>query len=863
MKNIFRKVATIAGSALMIGATAAMAAAAAYPAPFVENGAANVAVVYGSTAAVSDVVGAANIGSDLATELAAQTASGGTTSAASVSGEGIALSSGSTKIWLNTSLNTALTTLTKTDLPTILGEYTFSGNVDSKITSTLTIGTNNVTFAKQPSSNDDPVIGITTVTSSSRPLYTAAITMPAIAFNHSDSEGETIELFGRTFIVSTATDGTNLVLFSSAEQVNLVAGGSSPNPSATVTIADVDYVIELVTGTSTTATIAIDGTSKEINEGSSKKVGGIDIAVKSVTESTALDTVTASILVGSNKLTFTNGTQVLTGSDDDPVDGTYVTFTGATPQVLTGLSVAVYAPDTSTDAVLVGESFTDPVFGSFKLDFSGLNVPLDSDARDTIMIDKAGDKGMSLTLTDSDANTNTFDFVYNTSSTTFLADSNSDRISLLEGQPLGENNFTMVGNEDYGHLIQVTRIYNNTGTSYSKDAVSFKDVMSGDPYTMDPTSEGAGRLTIDGRQYTVAYVGSGDTGNVTLTYPTSDSSATQFVLFPTIKTANGALVSLYEPQTINLSARTGILIPDGDGYTTVATTYLGDANGAGGNWTVGTTNVNLSTGGGVNTTATIGKLVYHINSTGTVNQSKWTLVRPGATGTEILQPAIVLFEGKDDSSNYEAVVIDVEAAAAGTSSDPLGVNDVYFSSPTVWDGLQLRSDSDITESLDWFGTMVTEDSNTASQKIVTISYPKEQVYANVFVSETDATVSGGTVTGGSATELGAITVEDSEVASVASKNLIVVGGSCVNTVASELLDGAACGESFTTASGIAAGEAIIKSFDRSGKTALLVAGFNAADTTKAVTYLTNNAVDTTVDAALKVTSATEATAMVA
>ena len=78
MKNIFRKVATIAGSALMIGATAAMAAAAAYPAPFVQSGAANVAVVYGGNAAVSDVVGAANIGSDLATELAAQTASGGT-----------------------------------------------------------------------------------------------------------------------------------------------------------------------------------------------------------------------------------------------------------------------------------------------------------------------------------------------------------------------------------------------------------------------------------------------------------------------------------------------------------------------------------------------------------------------------------------------------------------------------------------------------------------------------------------------------------------------------------------------------------------------------------------------------------------
>jgi len=56
---------------------------------------------------------------------------------------------------------------------------------------------------------------------------------------------------------------------------------------------------------------------------------------------------------------------------------------------------------------------------------------------------------------------------------------------------------------------------------------------------------------------------------------------------------------------------------------------------------------------------------------------------------------------------------------------------------------------------------------------------------------------------------------------------------------------------------------LIQSFTRSGKTALLVAGYNAADTEKAVTYLLNNDVDTAVGMKMKGTSATQATVVTA
>jgi len=63
--------------------------------------------------------------------------------------------------------------------------------------------------------------------------------------------------------------------------------------------------------------------------------------------------------------------------------------------------------------------------------------------------------------------------------------------------------------------------------------------------------------------------------------------------------------------------------------------------------------------------------------------------------------------------------------------------------------------------------------------------------------------------------------------------------------------------------GVAAGEFLIQSFDRSGKTALLVAGYNAADTEKAATYLLNEDVDTSVGMKYKGMSATEATVVTA
>jgi len=881
MKFNFRKVSAIASSVLMIGMTAGLAAAANYPAPFVVGGNADVAIVYGTGTGVSalDAIQGGNLQSNLQSFMGV--GSGTTTS---TTGETVSLDTSGTRIWLNTSLNTAKSTLTESNLPTVLGDTTFSGNVDAKITSTLKfqgglaaggVNSGKVIFAKQPKSSFDPVIGISigTGTGGSNILYNATATFKSVKFNNSDSEGESITLFGREFVVSTATDATDLVLFSSAESVSMVSSKENPNPSVTVNVAGTDYTVTLVTGTSTTATVAVDGEQKEINEGSSKKIGGIDIAIKSVTESTALDTVTATLLVGSEKITFTDGSTVTKGSDDDPVRGTLAYVIGG-PSAATEITVAVSRPDNSDDAIGVGESFVDPVFGSFKIDFVGLNSPLDDTTRDKISILNSGEKTLDISLTTDDGDAGSFEFAHNQSGQWRLGDDSNNTIFVREFANVTEDEYIFIGNEDYGHLLEVTDLFNSTGGDHTKHRAKFQDVISLTTYDTTFTSDTAGDLTVDGKTYTLTFNAAGGTDRVQVKYPTGDSSANQMVLYPTMQTQRGARVAIYEPLVIDLSATlagtdilTGFRLPDGDGYTSVAVDFTGNSSGSGTpatSWSFGGIPVNLSStdATGNHTAITIGRLTYNFTSdANTVNFTKIYLVDPrsgSAQNANIDQPALILFEEKDDSNNYEAIVVDLISDPAGSSTDAVRVNDILFSSPTSYSAT-LKSDSDIEQEVDWWGTLVSSDSNTAGHKTSEISYPDNQLYAQIFVGEVGSSVSGG-VSGGSA-QLGEVLVRDNEVSSVSSKNLIVIGGSCINSAAANLLGGASCGSSFTDATGVGSGQFLIQSFGdaySTGKIALLVAGFEAPDTTNAGTYLRNQVVDTAAGNKYTGTSSTSA-----
>src|SRR3989344_311682 len=256
--KFFRKISAIAASALMLGMTLGVAAASNYPAPFVVGGSADVAIVYGTGEGVSnlDLVQAGNIQSNLQSYM-----TGSTSSTTSVTGEVADLfGSGSSQLYINGTLNSVKSGgLSKSNLPTILADKTFSGNVDTTVTQTITMGSDPVLeFAKQPTSEDDPAFVWSFSTTSGKYLYNASITFSkAVNFTHADTEGEEIDFFGTTWTISSATDNTDLVLLKSAEKLTLYRRDPlDGSESSTVTIEGETYTVELTGASDTAATVA-------------------------------------------------------------------------------------------------------------------------------------------------------------------------------------------------------------------------------------------------------------------------------------------------------------------------------------------------------------------------------------------------------------------------------------------------------------------------------------------------------------------------------------------------------------------------------------------------------------------------------
>ncbi|MEK6915681.1 MAG: hypothetical protein AABW89_04035 [Nanoarchaeota archaeon] len=889
MKFNFRKIASTLASTAILGSTVAFAAAANFPAPFVQNGAADVAIVYGNSLDLVAVT-------DISTSLSSALASSGSGSPAT--SEAYPLFTSSTPIQLNNSISSVRSSITSSNLPAVLGDEDFSGNVDATATFSIVPGTNRVTFAKQPTSSDDPINAVTMSSAASSYLYNSTINFNKVVnFTHADSKGEDITLFGQKFLVGSATDTTTLVLFKSAEKLYLSVGGTTSTPSQTVTVGEETYTVELTAATDTSATIKVTDSSggseqKEVNEAASKKIRGLEVSVNNADESTATNVIQAEVVVGASRIKLQDASEVLVGSDDDPIQGTRVSFqSGSTPTTypgnITKVTVQVFAEDGSSDALAEGDSFEDPVFGSFRFVYEPSS--LTEEQWDEIVVKPSGNDHIAFSATNWQGKSVTSqEWVNNESGGTlgpFLGDSNEYRIYVREMATINESAYTVVGNEDDGLLVKLRTLTNSSGggNTYSSDKVTFENVFdSTETFDAVINGEGTGSIDIAGKTYTVTYYeNASDSGNgagrVLLQYPDS-STATQMVLFPSIETKNGAKMMFVEPLTLNLSSNTGqtgvaytdtnltgILIPDGDGFTTTAIADPGDP--AGGNWTFGGTAINTSSNNSM--TFAVGTLTFNVSASSVRNQVSLNLMDPSSGGTRITSPAMVLFEERDESSNYQAIVLTSGGAGISTSGAQITDSDFTWNTDTdmgnpgsAWGavGLQSESNDDLYYMEDQWGTKIETDESNTNAYSVTVIYPDEQVTANIYVDSLATTGS---------TTLGDVKVMDDELASsgMSGKNLIVVGGSCVNTAASTLLGGSAgCGASWTAATGAGSGEWIIQSFANpwaSSKIATLVAGWEQGDTANAATYLKTQNPKTDVGHKLTGTTATAATVVTA
>ena len=167
---------------------------------------------------------------------------------------------------------------------------------------------------------------------------------------------------------------------------------------------------------------------------------------------------------------------------------------------------------------------------------------------------------------------------------------------------------------------------------------------------------------------------------------------------------------------------------------------------------------------------------------------------------------------------------------------------IIFHIDIISEGKEIGTwDNDV---MDHYGNIIKSPESYSNNDRVVIKVPSEKVYGKVSIFGSEKIVEDTSVNLNPTT-----LIKTDAVATGLNDNLIVVGGSCINTVAANLLGGSYCGSDFTSKVGISSGQALIQVFNNpyaEGKIAILVAGYDAADTTRAVNYLINNEVSNTV-----------------
>jgi hypothetical protein len=834
MRFNIRKIASVLASGAMMASTIGFAAAASYPAPFVVGGDANGAVIVGANAAATDWAAAVEISSDLSRRVTADA----TTSTVS-GGAAKSLASGSDLVYLNDDLAENVQTITDSDLPTMLKDETFTDDAgtDFDYEQTVVLGTktnNGLAYGDSGNDLDEPVVHVAMTDNTANPVFNLSISFDkATDLAHAtNSEGEEITFFGRTYTIGTATTNTSLVLLGGAAETTINVGEST-----TVEVSGESYEVTLNAisdATTAQASISVNGVTKNFAEGNTKKLSGIDVFADTVFRSGDNQGYIV-VQLGSDKLTLETGSAVTQGSDNDDIEGTLVTFTGRVNN-LTALSFTIVASDSEVDHILQGESFVDPIFGSISLDFvdlkngpefTGTKAYVDmSPTRKLLQVTKEGDRELGLKVEIPGQGPVTIPFEYQGR----LADDDNDTIRVVEGQVLVDEDYFFLNSGNYQHMMRLTKV---SLSESSKSDVHFKDVITGKTYTdlvnnnidINETAKTTTTFVIDGQTFTMEsvnasavriyssdFTGAGKLGNY--------SSAGTVSVFPYIELLDGkdTRFAFVDDVTI-INARSGIILDLPTGTLTIANVSAANA-----------------------TAQKVGGIAYSINVT-TQNDTNANLTisvtsnaNLSAGGTKETVTGI-LFVEEEDKTEDTTTTKNVVWIGANSSTTYSQTEIPAFSGTSAGGNFDTDTydDADFTGYLTNFGTYVLRDKSDSNQDVAGLTYSANQMYAELFISEV-----GSSITPGSSGSGGQVNVvKDTEVTSVSGLNLFVVGGSCVNAVAAKMLDSDTplCGAEWTAQTSAGSGQYIIKSMAspyNAAKTAVLVAGYNAADTKNAV-----------------------------
>jgi hypothetical protein len=797
VKINFRKVASVLTSAVMLSSTIGIAAAANYPAPFVKSGNADVAVVWGSSAQASDLVAVTDITADLQAELASQTATSGSSEGSSTvsGGDFVKLERSTDKFNLGESTNDFYSSLDSDELSAVLADGIYENDANDEFDFTQKI-----------------VLGELNLTHFQDDDLSEE---PRIGFDIAD--GTEVLNYTLDFTPDAAEGGAN---FDDLETTDLTLLGRS---YYVVQAQNVSNKPKLTLLDSANSAIVTEGESSTVSVGDSS----YDVSIDFIDSDEVILTIDGTT---TNKLSE--------GDVFKLADNTYV----AVKNILYSAKDA-------------GVSKAEISIGSGKIVLQdGQEVTINNE--DVSDIDKYNDATLTSHITM--ANGGDIDKIVLTWAT-------GDDEWLVPGRDLVLPGFETIKVSMGGFNVptkEVTMLENDGEDSIKLDTsvedgdVSFNLVYNNDTQILGYGKSATKRLVTSSNAsinldkdtddwFVASWVNGDDAESYVLEISDiTDTDATKNTT--TLKSvASGS----------NLAKELDIAEAEDFGRVRLTLVSASEQSGA--------ITVGLSAAGGSGTvsfnrlyTKEGLRVQLPVNTTNSGNAGNLNLSANPAS-------FIVQFTEEDEDGTIGSG--DSFNVTLGLNSD--GEAQVSTVGTSTLSGTSTFETDDGSNTFVGYvesplASMITFDTD-GDQDTVEVEYHGEESFADVFVSEAGAVISSdGTTTttsSGTVKRLGSVAVSDAEASSVSTKNLIVVGGSCVNSVAADLLGGALCGANFESKTGAGSGQFVIETFARSGgKVATLVAGYNAADTTNAAKYLTTQTVDTAAGKRYVGTSATSA-----
>jgi hypothetical protein len=598
--------------------------------------------------------------------------------------------------------------------------------------------------------------------------------------NYTQMVGTDMPLLGSTYYVLAAST-TQVDLLDTAERQTWAVGQSGTVGGHSVTLTFVD---------SSSAKFTVGGESITVDEGSYKKIPGTDsyVAVTDVSyQDYASGIQTAEFSVGSGKIELIDGEEAELNNED--IDGLEVTLTdGASTSFLRTLTLTWKS---DRDSFLTEtNALTMPEFSQISLAFGGLNLPsspetISIDNGDTLTLDM-GNYALPITWLDTTVET--------------------------EQQNLGEedNLLKLAGDTNFTWLEAG---FGNASTLWWSGDTVFTTAGTGDVNAAGTASDNTVGNLSENQRFLVTRL---------------DDDLTEVEQL------------YYEVSTID--------IDDADTWTVELEDLIGSDD--------------LTFTDSINDTDDHGDVTVTVSAFASNNLSV-VLDFSAPSGTITYNRAVsekgliaTLPNNASGATNATGYVITfTQPDKDGEGGINLGVPFTITVVNTTNDRFHVSTHNltsvDEEESNDVFigyvpsdlATMFTFDT-TADENDFSMTFYGEEVTADVSV------VGGGSVsTDGGA--IGNVLVTDSQVSTVSTKNLVVVGGSCVNSAAATLLGVSprTCTSAWTAAAGVGSGQFTIRGFSSSQQSltsgvALLVAGYEKADTANAATALTTQTIDT-------------------